>query len=87
MITRIEKATLISSEDIHESYLDSEYIFYEVKGSDGLGHYLVACNHDKLWRCTCDDFSGRGINKEEGSFLCKHIISVILHIAEKLEAS
>ena len=83
MIARIEKATLIPSENIHESYLDSEYIFYEVKGSDGLGNYLVACNHDNLWRCTCDDFTGRGLNKDEGSFLCKHIIAVILHIAKK----
>jgi predicted nucleic acid-binding Zn finger protein len=79
MIKRIRKATKITGDTIHKVYSDSEYLFYEVKGSE---NYLVSCNHDNLFRCTCDDFMGRGINKEEGSFLCKHIIAVLFHIAK-----
>ena len=81
MLARIEKATAIDPNSIVESIEDGDLIVYEVQGSQE--KYLVSCNHDKLWRCSCDDFHHHGLNNIEGAFVCKHIIAVILFIAKK----
>lgn len=38
--------------------------------------------HNDLWRCTCEDYQYRGVNRDEGSFLCKHIYAVINSLKE-----
>jgi len=74
LLKRIKRASLISDANITPIYIDDELVQIEVKS--GANTYLVSCLDD-LFRCTCDDFINRGVNREEGSFLCKHCLSVI----------
>ena len=43
------------------------------------GKYEVSCI-DGLWRCDCPDYTYRGVGHEEGSYTCKHILAVIMHM-------
>ncbi len=77
MISKLKKASQISEATINPLYIDDELIQIEVISGDN--KYLVSCLDD-LFRCNCPDFSNRGINKEEGSFLCKHCLAVINYL-------
>lgn len=74
---RLKRASQITEANITPIYIDDELI--QVKVKSGNKTYLVSCLDD-LFRCNCDDFVNRGVNREEGSFLCKHCLAVINYI-------
>lgn len=74
MVSRLKRASQITEANITPIYVDDKLIQIEVKS--GTNTYLVSCLDD-LFRCNCDDFVNRGVNREEGSFLCKHCLAVI----------
>lgn len=77
MITRIEKAIhIINDEMVETVFIDHGLYNGDVELQFKVGNYLVSCV-DNLFRCNCDDFSNRGVNKDTGSFLCKHCLAVI----------
>lgn len=77
MMSRLKKASQITESNITPIYIDSELIQIEVKSGNNC--YQVSCNGD-LWRCDCFDFSNRGVNREEGSFMCKHCLAVVNYL-------
>jgi hypothetical protein len=86
MMARLKRASQISETNITPIFIDDELIQVEIRS--GTNTYLVSCNGD-LWRCNCDDFVNRGVNREEGSFCCKHCLAVInflmSHGSEEIE--
>lgn len=74
MMARLKRASLISDANITPVFIDDELIQIEVKS--GNNTYCVSVLDD-LFRCNCDDFVNRGVNREDGSFLCKHCLAVI----------
>lgn len=77
MLVRLKKASEISEANITPVFIDDELIQIEVQS--GANTYLVSSYND-LFRCNCDDFVNRGVNREEGSFLCKHCLAVINYL-------
>lgn len=83
---RLEKAITIqeTSTNFNDLYIDSvnesdKAVYVTVKSSNSDEEYYVSLIYD-LWRCSCSDFYHNGLHKEDGSFLCKHIIATILHL-------
>lgn len=77
MIARIEKAIkIVNKEEVKPLLIDHGLYNGDVELQFKVGNYLVSCVNN-LFRCTCDDFMGRGLNKADGSHLCKHCLAVI----------
>lgn len=77
MISRIEKAIhIVNEEEVKPLLIDHGLYKGDVELQFKVGKYLVS-SVNNLWRCTCDDFTGRGLNKAEGSHLCKHCLAVL----------
>lgn len=66
--------------------VDQVEIIYSDKKCDNMIHAKVKEHNvyynNNLWRCDCLDYTNRGLNKDEGSFLCKHIYAVIINQLE-----
>lgn len=77
MIARIEKAIhILNKEEVKPLLIDHGLYNGDVELQFQVGDYLVSCV-DNLFRCNCHDFTVRGLNKADGSFLCKHCLAVI----------
>ena len=73
------KAQKISLTQLNPLFIDDEFIDVEVTGD---GDKYEVTNNFGLWRCTCPDYTYRGVGHEDGSYLCKHCISVLLNLDE-----
>lgn len=79
---QFKRAEQISSANITPLINDDDYFQAEVTSQNDT--YLVSAI-DGLWACTCHDFIYRGVGHEEGSYLCKHIIAVLLDMHDNPE--
>ena len=62
--------------------LDGEELQAIVISSNSDEEYLVSCV-DGLFHCDCVDFYVNGLNKDCGSFICKHIISTLFYLKKE----
>lgn len=81
-IKRITNSQKIQRKDITTIFADKEELQFIVKSSNNKDEYFVTCKNS-LWRCDCYDYTNKGLNRDEGSFLCKHIIAIIRMIIEE----
>lgn len=79
---QFKRAELISSANITPLVMDDDYFQAEVSSPNDT--YLVSCI-DGLWRCSCHDYTYRGVGHEESSYNCKHILAVILDMHDNPE--
>lgn len=80
-IKRIKNSQKIQRKDITTIFADKEELHFSVKSSNNKDEYFITCKND-LWRCDCYDYINKGLNRDEGSFLCKHILAIIFMISE-----
>ncbi|KZX16616.1 SWIM zinc finger protein [Methanobrevibacter cuticularis] len=83
MIKRIKKALEFKKDNINSLLISCEELHFYVKLPGSKKESFVTCVGN-LWRCDCEDFTGRGLHKE-GSFLCKHILAVLFYLAKEFE--
>lgn len=82
-LKRIRNATKMTK-NVKIIHQDSEELQVIVTSSNSNDEYLVSCV-DELWRCDCHDYMINGLHKDCGSYLCKHIISVLYFLQNKEE--
>jgi len=75
-IKRIKNSQKIQRKNITTIFVDNEELQFSVKSFDNKEEYFITCKNN-LWRCDCYDYMNNGLNRDEGSFLCKHIIAII----------
>lgn len=81
MLKKLSKAELVSDANITPLILQDDMIQFEFQSLNNPDEkYLVTMNEYNLWRCDCPDFTYRGLEHEEGSYMCKHIIAAILYL-------
>lgn len=80
MLQKLTKAELVSDANITPLILQDDMIQLEFQSVNSDEKYLVSMNEYNLWRCDCPDYTYRGLEHEEGSYMCKHIIAAILYL-------
>ena len=77
-LKRLEKAKSLI-DNIEVIIQDDEELHVNVTSSNSDEKYLVSCV-DGIYHCDCTDFYVNGLNKDCGSFICKHIITTLFYL-------
>lgn len=81
MLQKLTKAELVSDANITPLILEDDLVQLEFQSLNNPDEkYLVSMNEYELWRCDCPDYTYRGLNHDEGSYLCKHIMAVLNYL-------